>query len=543
MDKITCVGQKGFSSSKYCQEVLIDVIDSISAINKKKKNGVLLSLDIKKAFDSTSHSYLQMAYQFFNFGPNFIKWLNLIGTNRKACIILGNGMYSEFFDLERGNAQGDTTSPYIFNIGFQILLLRLTFDLQIDGVVEFPTVPGDIPPLPPTVGTYTRKVSAFADDASVIVKYTYENLLHIKNVLEDFGNLSGLVCNVEKTVILPIGNNVIIDDRIATLGFQPADKLTILGLEINNMGFTEKNFDNIVQKIRSQVGAWRPYNLSLPGRINIAKTMLYSQINYLGCFLPMPVETIRIIDGLITDYVKGNLNIAKRRLYLPPDQGGLGLFDIQDFLDAQKCSWIKRSVNLNERWKVILYISNFGCIFNAKERNVNVTESPICRQICASYERFCNFFTAVDENFQKMFIFENSKISIDIEGREPVSRTLFLQDTFRLHASKLYQLRYGDLFDEEDNFLSMARICDITDVDFNPLQIFQLRNACWVARTRYAKKDPTEQKSVQIETFLFRRKKGSNHIRKVLSSKSNNGIPHNMRKFADNLDIVITGEQ
>jgi hypothetical protein len=39
MDKITRVGQKGFSSSKYCQEVLIDVIDSISTINKQKKMG------------------------------------------------------------------------------------------------------------------------------------------------------------------------------------------------------------------------------------------------------------------------------------------------------------------------------------------------------------------------------------------------------------------------------------------------------------------------------------------------------------------------
>ncbi len=361
--------------------------------------------------------------------------------------------------------------------------------------------------------------------------------------MEEFGSLSGLVCTVEKTVILPIGNNVNFDDRIVTLGFQLADKLTILGLEISNKGFTEKNFDNIVNKIRSQVGAWRPYNLSLPGRINIAKTMLYSQINYLGCFLPVPVETIRIIDTLITDYVKGNLNIAKKRIYLPPDQGGLGLFDIQDFLDAQKCSWIKRSVNLNERWKVILYISNFGCIFNAKVRNIDVTESPICRQICASYEKFCNFFTTVDENFRKMFIFENSKITMDTEGRETFSRTKFMKDSFRLHASKLYQLRYGDLFDEENNFLSRDRIRDRTNIDFTPLQIFQLRNACWVARTKYAKREPIEQKSFQIETFLFRRKKGSNHIRKVLSSKTNNGIRHNIRKFADNLDIVITGEQ
>ncbi len=104
MDKITAVGQKGFSSTKYCQEVLIGIVDTINQLKVRRKNGVLLSLDLKKAFDSTSHRYLQMVYQFFNFGPNFIRWLNRIGTNRKACIILGSGMYSEFFDLERGNA-------------------------------------------------------------------------------------------------------------------------------------------------------------------------------------------------------------------------------------------------------------------------------------------------------------------------------------------------------------------------------------------------------------------------------------------------------
>jgi hypothetical protein len=291
----------------------VGLVDSINIISKQKKNGAVLSLDIKKAFDSTSHSYLQMAYQFFNFGPNFIKWLNLIGTNRKACIILGNGMYSEFFDLERGNAQGDTTSPFIFNIGFQILLLRLTFDSQIHGVLEFPTVPGGVPPLPPTVSTYTRKDSAFADDASLIVKLTYENILYIKNVLEEFGILSGLVCSVEKTVLLPIGNNVIVDERITTLGFKLVDTVTILGLEINGNGFTERNFECIIQKVRNQLGTWRPFNLSLPGRINIAKSMLYSQINYLGCFLPMPKISISTLDSLIVDYVKGNLNIAKKK--------------------------------------------------------------------------------------------------------------------------------------------------------------------------------------------------------------------------------------
>jgi hypothetical protein len=125
MDKITRVSQKGFSGNKYCQEVLIGIVDTINAAKVTGRKGALLSLDIKKAFDSTSHNYLQQVYKFFNFGPNFIRWLNLVCTNRRACIILENEYYSDFFDLERGNAQGDTISPYIFNIGFQILLFKL----------------------------------------------------------------------------------------------------------------------------------------------------------------------------------------------------------------------------------------------------------------------------------------------------------------------------------------------------------------------------------------------------------------------------------
>jgi hypothetical protein len=157
LDKLTKIGQKGYSSSKQCQEVLINIliniIDSIGTLKANGKKGALISLDIKKAFDSTSHRYLQLVDNFFNFGPNFIRWLNLLGTNRRACIILDNELNSAYFDLQRGNAQGDTVSPHIFNVGFQILLFKINYDLQIDGVIDTPTVPPDLPP-PPNRGRY-----------------------------------------------------------------------------------------------------------------------------------------------------------------------------------------------------------------------------------------------------------------------------------------------------------------------------------------------------------------------------------------------------
>jgi hypothetical protein len=161
---------------------------------------------------------------------------------------MDDGTYSDFFDLERSNAQGDTTSPYIFNIGFQILLIKLTFDLQIEGIIDIPVPPENAPPLPRTVSTYTRKVSAYADDATLLIKLDYNSLLRVKEILEEFGMISGLVCNVEKTMLLVIGENEQIDNRIETLGFVVSNKVTILGLEIDNNGYVADSLHKITGK-------------------------------------------------------------------------------------------------------------------------------------------------------------------------------------------------------------------------------------------------------------------------------------------------------
>ncbi len=107
-----------------------------------------MSLDIQKAFDSLSHSYLQNIFKFYNFGPNIGRWLTLLSTNRAARIIINSNISTEIFELERGNAQGDTISPFLFNLGYQILLFNLEFDLQIAGLTERVELGPDFPPLP-----------------------------------------------------------------------------------------------------------------------------------------------------------------------------------------------------------------------------------------------------------------------------------------------------------------------------------------------------------------------------------------------------------
>ena len=92
-----------------------------------------------KAFDSVSHDYLKKVYSFFNFGERIQRWLTSIGTNRKAQIILADGSLSDPFHLKRGTAQGDSPSPFIYNLAAQILILKIELSSQLKGL--FDTVP------------------------------------------------------------------------------------------------------------------------------------------------------------------------------------------------------------------------------------------------------------------------------------------------------------------------------------------------------------------------------------------------------------------
>jgi hypothetical protein len=57
-----------------------------------------------------------------------------------------------------------------------------------------------------------------------------------------------------------------------------------------------------LDQLREQCKVW--FDLSLPGRILVSKTFMYSQLNYLGCFLPMDQNRLTIIENKIEEYVR-----------------------------------------------------------------------------------------------------------------------------------------------------------------------------------------------------------------------------------------------
>ena len=75
---------------------------------------------------------------------------------------------------------------------------------------------------------------------------------------------------------------------IRDIGFTLTEKFTLLGFEINrNLDSLNNTHKTTVRKMIGIANHWQRFNLSLPGRITIAKLFLYSQIGY-SCSILMP---------------------------------------------------------------------------------------------------------------------------------------------------------------------------------------------------------------------------------------------------------------
>jgi hypothetical protein len=354
---------------------------------------------------------------------------------------------TEFFDLERGNAQGDTISPFCFNLGYQILLFKLNFDLQILGGIEVPDSPpeGSTTPAQSATSSIFRtktKVMAMADDATCITKIDFNSLNRIKTILTDFRLLSGLECNVEKTVLMPLGGGPL-PENVRNLGFEIKEKITVLGMEIDAAGnHTENNGIIITEKIKNQISFWQRFSLSFPGRVNIAKSMLYSQLNYLGSIIDFETHWYERWEKLITTYVKGILNIAKDRFFLPKDAGGVGLFKVQDFLDAQKVGWLRLANVPDKTWKQTVWSVTHGNPFSGRAIMVNKRLNPSIYCMLRALDKLRDCITINNDNYKVSDIVLNKNLRKQFGNREMYGIDYFQDE--QIH--KILRLRVSDFF-------------------------------------------------------------------------------------------------
>ena len=138
----------------------------------------------------------------------------------------------EKIHLQQGVPQGDILSPLIFLIVVEFLLLKIGHTKTLTGVF----LPhGGASAEASADARAEARAEAYADDTTIGISRSSDNLRNLVNIINSFSLISGLQANIDKTHVIPIG--LITDPAeilCPDLGLNWTSSFKLLGLEIGN---------------------------------------------------------------------------------------------------------------------------------------------------------------------------------------------------------------------------------------------------------------------------------------------------------------------
>ena len=538
--------QKAYIKHNNIGSCIINLINLIQHTIKNKKSGLILLIDFRKAFDSISHTFIHNTLKTLGFGPDIITWISTFLKNREAQILLG-GHLTECINLEQGVPQGDVISPYLFIIMVEILLIKITTTKNITGL---------------TYASKESRAETFADDTTLFMERNETNLRNATKYIQQFHKISGLACNIDKTSVIPIGEQSDKRDQICKdLKMVWDDTFTILGFHIDNkLEKLDTNFEKVTEKIKALIRKWKPYHLSLRGRITIAKTKLISQIIYISTVLTPKAATMIEIQTLINNFVmgieSGNKHwINKDIIYTHTAKGGFGMIRLESFILAIKVSWIKRySIDkIDDNWADMIdtffqitpdtrhTIHDFG---PERFNKIIKAEIPVISSLFTAYKTFKHHFpsdpSTMDNSWLNQCIFYN----MNLTRKQPNSqKKVFLTPTFYGIPDTNHTLTVKDLF-PRGMFISITSLNQLTATTIMPMQYLNLKQhiKAHIGPTKKYDAVALEKHPQKKHTFstvvglLQNIKKGSGKYRQVIERGNTTTNIHNPAKWKKKLE-------
>ena len=293
--------QKGFVPHTVIQDAtmltsLIEQYINDDCVNRK---GLMVFLDMEKAFDRVSYSFLLGGLKAVGFGPRFRQTIKLMYDAQRPPQrrIYANGYYSDWFGIKSGVAQGCPVSPLLFLIVAQALRVAI----EMEGVKGI------------TIGEVITFISQFADDTTLLLKNTNQLRPAFRGV-QRWCAATGMKENIGKRIGLPMGSyrgdsRFLKDSRtqheyIRSIKWVQEDEWAIsLGVPVGNDLNTEKWWRKKIEAVRCITAKWNIKRKGFFGRNLMVQAMYYGRYRYWVWSLPMSKVVINMIQADATQLI------------------------------------------------------------------------------------------------------------------------------------------------------------------------------------------------------------------------------------------------
>ena len=344
--------QTGYIEGRFIGQNIRQISDILSFAAEQNIEGIAAFIDFEKAFDSLEWEFLLKAIETLNFGSDFKRWIQVLYNNISSCTV-NNGFSSPFFSLHRGVRQGCPLSGMLFILAVEMLSCAIRSEKLIKGI---------------QVKGKELKLTQYADDTTTFVK-DGASLGKLLELLDLFEQCSGLKINSTKSEAIWLGKYRNNCSKLYDLKW-PEDPIVALGTAFSYDAYKceVKNFHEKATKIQKMFNLWSQRDLSLYGKITIAKTLGLSKMIFSSACLPTPPRIVSSIDKMVTAFVWNNkpAKIKRESMIGPKESGGLDLPDYESIKNSLLVPWVKRMIDgKDEAWMAIpsFYLENVGGTF------------------------------------------------------------------------------------------------------------------------------------------------------------------------------------
>eukprot|EP00253_Pinus_taeda_P033845 PITA_33845 len=317
--------QSGYVEGRQILDNILLAQEMIHTLHSRKETGMLMQLDLSKAYDKVSWRYLEAILEAFGFCRQWISWvLALIKSSR--FFILVNGAPSEPFSPSRGIRQGDPLSPFLFVIlmeGISRIIAKKRADGVIKGLQPIRTLPAT---------THQQ----FVDDTMLHGIPTVKKAMAFRHSLDLFSKASGMEINFSKSSIFFFHTHPAIQAHLSQLlGFRIGNLPSrYLGAPLTLKPWHKTHWEKVLANMEKKCKHWTYRALKFVGRLVLTKTVLQAIPQYLLSMLPAPKGILQQIRNIQRSFLwNGNGDkrkwalVAWNKLCRPKAMGGLNLVD------------------------------------------------------------------------------------------------------------------------------------------------------------------------------------------------------------------------